>query len=154
MGIVALPSTSILDSSAPGRTLLTAASASAQRSLLGLGTSDSPTFLAQTLSGQSLTGSQSTSLLNLSTTWNTTGTPTAILLNVTDTASNASSLLMNLQVGGVNRFGINKSGVLTLNNLTTFTSTSAEDFTTSSSAAYQRVRAYSFWASKIGRAHV
>ena len=109
--LAAFPATSILDSTAAGRSLLTAADNSAQRSLLGLGASDSPTFLAQTLSGQNLTGSSATSLLDLATTWNTTGTPTAINLNVTDTASNGGNLI-SLRVGGVNRFSVDKTGIV------------------------------------------
>lgn len=65
------------------------------------------------LSGQSLTGSAATSLLDLATTWNTSGTPTAIKLNVTDTASNASSLLFDLQVGGSSKFKVQKNGLVT-----------------------------------------
>lgn len=81
------------------------------RSAIGVGTTDAPTFLAQTLTGQSLTGTQATSLVDLATTWlSTTGTPTAIKLNVTDTASNAASNLMDLQVGGVSKFSVNKAG--------------------------------------------
>jgi hypothetical protein len=60
--------------------------------------------------GYSLTGSASASFVDLAGTWNTTGTPTAIKLNVTDTASNAASLLMDLQVGGVTRFNVTKAG--------------------------------------------
>jgi hypothetical protein len=71
---------------------------------------------AWAMTGQSLTGSQSTSLLDLATTWNTTGTPTALKLNVTDTASNASGLLMDLQVGGVSKFKVTKSGTVTVAN--------------------------------------
>ncbi len=63
-----------------------------------------------TISGYSLTGTAADSLLDLSGTWNTTGTPTALKLNVTDTASNASSLLMDLQVGGSSRFSVRKDG--------------------------------------------
>lgn len=59
---------------------------------------------------ETLTGSAATSSLSIAQTWNTTGTPTAIDLNVTDTASNASSLLMNLRVGGSSRFGVLKDG--------------------------------------------
>ena len=58
----------------------------------------------------SLTGSNAQSLISLAQTWNTTGTPSAILLNVTDTASNANSNLLRLQVGGVDRLQIRKSG--------------------------------------------
>ena len=62
--------------------------------------------------GSSLTGANAQSLVNLSQIWNTTGTPTAIFANITDTASNAASRLMDLQVGGVSRFGIRKDGVI------------------------------------------
>lgn len=67
-----------------------------------------------TLGSYSLTGANAQSLFDLSGTWNTTGTPTAIKLNVTDTASNASSLLMDLQVGGSSIMSLRKNGVLTL----------------------------------------
>lgn len=66
-----------------------------------------------TLSGTSLTGSAADSLVSLAATWNTSGTPTAFDLNITDTASNAASLLMNLRVGGTSRFSVSKTGVLT-----------------------------------------
>ena len=60
--------------------------------------------------GQSLTGSNAQSLLDLAATWNTSGTPSAIKLNVTNTASNAASNLMLLQVGGSNRFRVGVNG--------------------------------------------
>jgi hypothetical protein len=66
------------------------------------------------LGGGSLTGTEADSSLTISPTWNTTGTPTAVLLNVTDTASNANSLLMDLQVGGSSRFRVDKAGVATI----------------------------------------
>lgn len=68
--------------------------------------------------GYSLTGANAQSLLDLAGTWNTSGTPTGIKLNVTDTASNAASLLMDLQVGGVSKFKVDKTGVVTMSNLT------------------------------------
>jgi hypothetical protein len=55
-------------------------------------------------------GTTSGSLLDLRQTWDTSGTPTAIKLNVTDTASNTNSLLMDLQVTGTSRFSVNKNG--------------------------------------------
>jgi hypothetical protein len=64
-------------------------------------------------SSYSLTGSSDVSMVDLAGTWNTTGAPTAIKLNVTDTASNAASLLMDLQVGGSSRFSVNKAGTMT-----------------------------------------
>ena len=93
-------------------TMMRAANNAAIRSAIGLGQTDAPTFLAQSLTGQSLTGTQATSLVDLVTTWNTTGTPSAITLNVTDTASNAASKLLDLQVGGVSRFFVNKDGLV------------------------------------------
>ena len=81
---------------------------------VGIGTA-SPTakldILDTTLAGS---GSLSGSALNIDQTWNTTGTPTAIKLNVTDTASNAASLLMDLRVGGVSRLSVNKIGLIAL----------------------------------------
>jgi hypothetical protein len=50
--------------------------------------------------------------MDLAGTWNTTGTPTLIKANVTDTASNAASLLMDLQVGGTSRFEVTKAGAV------------------------------------------
>jgi len=58
----------------------------------------------------SLTGSTATSILDLSQTWNTTGTPIAIKLNITDTASNNLSDLISLQVAGSPKFRVLKSG--------------------------------------------
>jgi hypothetical protein len=63
-----------------------------------------------TSTGYSLTGTNAQSLIDVSGTWNTTGTPTLIKANVTDTASNASSLLIDLQTGGTSRFKVAKSG--------------------------------------------
>lgn len=69
------------------------------------------------MSGFSLTGSNAQSMLDLSGTWNTSGTPTGIKLNVTDTASNAASRLMDLQVGGSSLFSVNKNGDVTIRSL-------------------------------------
>lgn len=68
-----------------------------------------------TSTGYSLTGSNATGMIDLAGTWNTTGTPTAVKLNITDTASNASSLLLDLQVGGSSKFKVDKAGSLRLN---------------------------------------
>lgn len=66
-------------------------------------------------SGQSVTGANTTSLFDLAATWNTTGAPSAIKLNVTDTASAATGtltgpFLLNLQKDGITRFGFRKDG--------------------------------------------
>jgi hypothetical protein len=63
-----------------------------------------------TITPATLTGSTATSALDISQTWNTTGTPIAFKLNITDTASNSVSELMNLQVGAVMRFRVLKTG--------------------------------------------
>jgi hypothetical protein len=65
-----------------------------------------------TISGYSLTGSNAQSALSITGTWNTTGTPTALLVNVTDTASNVSSLLADFQVDSVSRFRFLKNSTL------------------------------------------
>ena len=65
--------------------------------------------------GYSLTGADATSMIDLAGTWNTSGAPTALKLNVTDTASNAASLLMDLQVNSASVFKVSHtsgSGVL------------------------------------------
>jgi len=65
-----------------------------------------------TSSSYSLTGSNAQSIVSLSGTWNTTGTPTGILLNITDTASNSASKFFDLQTGGTSRFAVFKNGVI------------------------------------------
>lgn len=62
------------------------------------------------ISGSSLTGSNAQSLVSLSQTWNTTGNPTAIKLDVTNTASGNNSYLLDLQVGGIPQFTVFKGG--------------------------------------------
>lgn len=64
--------------------------------------------------GYSLTGSDATNMVDLAGTWNTSGTPTAIKLNITNTTSNAASKLIDLQIGGTTRFSVTRAGVLTL----------------------------------------
>jgi hypothetical protein len=53
-------------------------------------------------------------LYDLTDTWNAGATTfTAFKMNVTDTASNAASLLLDLQIGGSSRVSVTKGGVLT-----------------------------------------
>jgi nitrogen fixation protein len=68
-----------------------------------------------TITPATLTGTGSTSALDISQTWNTTGTPIALKVNITDTASAALSDLISLQVGGSVRFRVLKSGFFALN---------------------------------------
>jgi len=76
-------------------------------------------------SGGSLTGSNAQSLIDLAGTWNTTGTPTAFKVNVTDTASNAASLLMDLQAGGTSMAKLSKEGVFSVRESLEFSATAA-----------------------------
>lgn len=64
--------------------------------------------------GYSLTGSNATNMVDLAGTWNTSGTPTAFKLNITNTASNAASLLADFQVGGASRFRVRVDGRVTI----------------------------------------
>jgi len=68
---------------------------------------------ALTISGGSNTGSDATPQLDLSGTWNTSGSPTFLKLNVTNTASGASALLADFQVGGASKAKIDKNGRIT-----------------------------------------
>jgi hypothetical protein len=65
-----------------------------------------------TISGYSLTGSNAQSALSITGTWNTTGTPTLIFANVTNTLSNGASLLMDLQLSGTSIFKITRGGLI------------------------------------------
>jgi hypothetical protein len=63
----------------------------------------------------SVTGANTTPLLDLSGTWDTTGVARGILLNITDTASAASSRLLDLRYQGTTSFAIGKDGSWTFN---------------------------------------
>lgn len=65
-----------------------------------------------------LVGTGAQSLFSLAPVWNTTGTPTAFKINATDTASSASSLLADFQVGGTSFFSVKKSAALLLGDIT------------------------------------
>ena len=84
--------------------------------------------------GQSLASAEAVSILELSQTWNTTGTPTAIKLNVTDTASNAASLVLDLQQSFTSRFRVRKDGALTINGNPS-TATTLADFQSNTTSA-------------------
>lgn len=62
-------------------------------------------------SGLSLTGSQATNTIDVSTTWNTTGAPTLIYGRATNTASGAAADLINIgTVAGGALFRVTKAG--------------------------------------------
>lgn len=66
--------------------------------------------------GGGLTGSNTSSTLSITETWNTSGAPVGILYAVTNTASSASSLLMDLRSGSggaTSRFSVTVAGNVT-----------------------------------------
>jgi hypothetical protein len=76
-------------------------------------------------------------IYNMADTWADAGTTfTAIKMNVTDTASNAASLLMDLQVGGSSRFNVTKAGHLRLTTVVNSTNATISTTTSSNSGFY------------------
>lgn len=72
---------------------------------------------ALAVTGYSLTGTDTHTLLDLAGTWNVgTTVETALKLNVTDTASGVASLFADFQIGGVSKTKIDKGGLLTIGN--------------------------------------
>lgn len=63
-----------------------------------------------TINGINLTGSNASNGLDISGTWNTSGSPTAIKLNIINTASGTSARLLDLQNSGNTRFSVDTSG--------------------------------------------
>jgi len=104
-----------LTTTAYGRALLSTTDAPTLRTAIGLGQTDAPTFLAQSLTGQSLTASEATNLLNLSATWNTIGSPSLIYGRVTNTNSSPTANLIDLGTfAGGSLFSVDKTGAATL----------------------------------------
>jgi hypothetical protein len=112
-----MTATSTFDPASPAALGTTTPNTGAFTSLTGAPAANTAAYA---VTGYSLTGSNAQSVIDLAGTWNTTGTPSAIKLNITDTASNASSLLMQLQTGGTNRFTVTKGGTVAS---TTFSAT-------------------------------
>lgn len=73
---------------------------------------------ALSLTGLSLTGSNASALLDMSGTWNTSGAPAGIKLNLTNTASGAGARLLDLQVSSSSKFSVSAAGVVTLQTAT------------------------------------
>lgn len=62
------------------------------------------------ITGYSQTGASAFSAVDISGTWNTTGAPSALKVNITDTASPGNAMLIDLRVGNVIKFSVNRSG--------------------------------------------
>lgn len=56
-----------------------------------------------------------TNIYDMTDSWTDGSTYTAVKMNVTDTSSNAASLLMDFQVGGTQKFAVKKDGSIQLN---------------------------------------
>ena len=93
----------------PGNILIQTASSAATT-----GSAQNALATVATFGPSTLRLAQTTPALDLAQTWNTSGNATGLKLNVTNTASGASSLLMDLQVGTVSRVSITKDAYLTL----------------------------------------
>jgi hypothetical protein len=68
--------------------------------------------------GQSLAGSEAVSAFNIVQTWNTSGTPAAFQMTLTDTASHANSMFVDWYIGATRQFAVTKSGITMLGGLT------------------------------------
>lgn len=77
------------------------------------GSSVNSAISTATIGSSSLGGNDANPVLTLTQTWNTSGTPDAIQLNLTNTASNAASNLLNLKVGGNSTFAVRVDGQVT-----------------------------------------
>ena len=68
--------------------------------------------------GYSLTGADATTMLSFAGTWNTSGTPSALKIAITNTASNSASKVLDLlggAAGATSLFSVNASGNINLN---------------------------------------
>lgn len=61
----------------------------------------------------SVSGAAAVPMVDMSGIWNTTGEPTLVKYNVTNTASGTNSLLLDLQTSGTSRFKVDKNGAVT-----------------------------------------
>ena len=81
-------------------------------SYFNVGTLGAGTDVSGLFTNLAIGGTSSNALVDISGSWNTTGTATGLKINVTDTASNAASLLIDVQLGGSSQLVLNKSGNL------------------------------------------
>ncbi len=70
----------------------------------------------QTITAAALAGVAETSILTLTQTWNTTGAPSAFIIDITDTASDPDSNAIQVITNGFERFAVTKEGVFTCSN--------------------------------------
>lgn len=66
------------------------------------------------ISGSSLSGANTQPFISVAGTWNTSGAPDAISLDITNAASGALSNLINVKVDSVSRFKVDRLGIFTV----------------------------------------
>lgn len=95
----------------------------------------------------SVTGANTTPIISLTGTWNTTGIANGILVNITDTASNGASRLLDLQRNGTSVFSVRKDGNVTASLTVTANALSANvlSITGANSIAYSVGGIGLFW---------
>jgi len=79
---------------------------------IGVGVGGSSALAILNLTGITQTSASAAGIINGVQTWNTTGAPTALKINVTNTASDPASNLMDLQIATVSKFKVHKSGAV------------------------------------------
>lgn len=95
-----------------GTVIATSGSQSGTHTGTTLATTQNEAGTIATWGPRSLTGSQTTPLLDLGQTWNTTGNTTALRVNIRDIASNSSSSLIDIQTNSVSRFRVDRLGII------------------------------------------
>lgn len=114
-----------------GSAIVTTGSQSGTHTLTSTTTVQNPAVTIATWGPSGLTGSQTTPILSLATTWNTSGIANGILLNVTNIAASSSSNLLNLQVGGSSVFAVSLAGTVVSSSTITGTTLVANNWNNS-----------------------
>lgn len=79
---------------------------------LGIDMSSNPNLKALSISGALMNGAENGKFVDFQGEWDTTGDPKAFYMDVSDSASGAASLLMELNVGGNPMFSVRKDGLV------------------------------------------
>lgn len=103
-----------------------------QKGGLSIKGQNSDTSADFTINGTMLTGSENVSLARWLHTWNTSASPTAFFMNITNTSSGASSLLADWRTNNVSVFSVSPVGQLT----TASNITSGDNFIAASGGSF------------------
>jgi hypothetical protein len=101
-----------------GTLITTSGSQSGTHTCTTTATVQNPDMTALTLGPSGLTGSQTTPLLDLKQTWNTSGNATALQLNAVNAAYGGRSLFLDFQLGGTSQFAVGATGNIFIGPLT------------------------------------